>query len=393
MREVIEECEMHAASLIFVVDRWYCSTCAYSLGKEASFHPNGIHSIDSLNKDLFEWPVDLLKPKLVIQLQVDPKIRKIRVEERARSTGVPISDDSNPWDKWLNEDFELGQCIDRVFSLMNVPKVFINGNDSIDIVRNSAVNAIDAFNKSNEVNVNSRKPITLALFGPHTGGKKTIGQYLAKTSGFIFHEELGDLLRDKDNLVVDGHLYGNGSGLKESFSWDDRIYIAETQRDIDFNMELYSQNRIVETWHPGNLLWALQRKDESNNYPDLNENDRMRLVKKSMDQMICESQRGRDVFLVLLDINFETMIRRRHENDYVVSVLPMTDELIQCQHLHHSLGVRGKELFLSELRLCLKENNIRVTRIDNNSDGSDGIENVTKKILQFLNDPDNADFL
>ena len=73
------------------------------------------------------------------------------------------------------------------------------------------------------------KPITVVMNGTHCSGKKTSGEKLAKLLNREFQGELGDVLRDFDNLKAGGHHVGDGSNVNRE-DWDTRIYSAECQR-------------------------------------------------------------------------------------------------------------------------------------------------------------------
>ena len=104
--EMEKECEENpSASMVFVVDRWYSSTCAYSIAWENTH--GGPESIDELDSRFFEWPKDLGPPQLMILLEVDDRIRRQRVINRAARPSF------NPWDDRLSQDVDLGKRIMR----------------------------------------------------------------------------------------------------------------------------------------------------------------------------------------------------------------------------------------------------------------------------------------
>jgi thymidylate kinase len=121
-------------------------------------------------------------------------------------------------------------------------------------------------------------PITLAITGSHCAGKSTLGKNIASTMSWLFQQELGDVLRDAEHVVAGGHLVGDGSGNLNAQSWDDRIYYEETTRDHQHLENKSSQiSRVVETWHVGNLAWALMRKEAQ---PGTSLKDKKALVHK-----------------------------------------------------------------------------------------------------------------
>ena len=109
--DITEEININNAkttSYVVVVDRWYTSTCAYTIGYKNTV--NGPETVDSLDSSLFAWPHDLPKPDLVVLLQVDDKVRKDRVHTRAAEEKII---NNNPWDARLSNDSNLGKRIFR----------------------------------------------------------------------------------------------------------------------------------------------------------------------------------------------------------------------------------------------------------------------------------------
>ena len=95
---------------------------------------------------------------------------------------------------------------------------------------------------------------TIVLVGPHAAGKTTLGRRLAWHLGWTFHEELGRKLREQA-LQADPDAHAARS--QEDF---DRMVIqAELDRDKEWNDQ---DDRVVETWHPGNLAYACCRSIE-----------------------------------------------------------------------------------------------------------------------------------
>ena len=113
---------------------------------------------------------------------------------------------------------------------------------------------------------------TVALTGTHCSGKATLGRAVAKRLGWCFHGELGDALRDPAEVTIPaGYKAGYSSGAD---SWDDKIYNAEVVRD---QRQDNGDNRIVETWHVGNVGWAKIRLDASGPSEDLSKASKQNL--------------------------------------------------------------------------------------------------------------------
>ena len=55
---------------VFVVDRFYSSTCGYTIGKVTAGEPDAIDQLVEQDPDLVRWPVDLISPALCIILNI-----------------------------------------------------------------------------------------------------------------------------------------------------------------------------------------------------------------------------------------------------------------------------------------------------------------------------------
>ena len=86
------------------------------------------------------------------------------------------------------------------------------------------------------------KPMTVALFGTHCAGKRTLGKLVAQKLNFIFQPELGEVLRTEECLVGQENQHREGY----SESWDDLVFREECKRDA-----ATKESRVVETWHIG----------------------------------------------------------------------------------------------------------------------------------------------
>jgi hypothetical protein len=60
-------------------------------------------------------------------------------------------------------------------------------------------------------------------------------------------------------LVPGGHALGNGSSQNNANCWDNRVSNANINPDHDDDSCLVVGGRVVQTWHVGNLAWALFR--------------------------------------------------------------------------------------------------------------------------------------
>ena len=121
---------------IFVVDRWFSSTCAYSIAWKNT--TGGSESIDALPQRLFQWPHSLTPPQLMILLDLDDETRCRRVADRAAAANF------NPWDERLSNDSLLGQRIMRAHERTIGPQslVKIDASHSKEEVLRQAVTIV-----------------------------------------------------------------------------------------------------------------------------------------------------------------------------------------------------------------------------------------------------------
>jgi thymidylate kinase len=222
------------------------------------------------------------------------------------------------------------------------------------------------------------RPITLALTGSHCAGKSTLGKKIASTMSWLFQQELGDILRDAEHVVAGGHRMGDGSGNHNAQSWDDRIYYEETTRDHQqYENENSPSSRVVETWHVGNLAWALMRKETQ---PGASLKDKKALVDK-VKTAIREHQKESVILFVHLSINVEACLSRRQASENS-SRLPMDDEQKECLDLHKNMEEKGLDL----LQTDLKDLSIPLLVLDNSQDGTSAIEDSARRIVRFVHE-------
>lgn len=91
----------------------------------------------------------------------------------------------------------------------------------------------------------------VVLLGPHGAGKSTVGRALARELGWPFHEEVGwQLAQDPAYRRTDA------TAVDPQERFDRCVFQRELARD---DVWIPGRNRVVETWHPGNLAYAERR--------------------------------------------------------------------------------------------------------------------------------------
>lgn len=89
----------------------------------------------------------------------------------------------------------------------------------------------------------------IVLNGIHGAGKSTLGEYM-KRQGCIYFSEIGRELRSKVNYTV----------FEQVEDFDKQVMSEELKRDkILIKTE---KTPVVETWHPGNIAYAMIRNPQ-----------------------------------------------------------------------------------------------------------------------------------
>lgn len=94
---------------------------------------------------------------------------------------------------------------------------------------------------------------TIVLIGPHGVGKTTLGTRLAARLGCAFHEEIGRTLMEAGTPAVVG-----ADAAVRPADFDERVIVRELERDRAW-LSAGGGTRVVESWHPANLAYALHR--------------------------------------------------------------------------------------------------------------------------------------
>jgi adenylate kinase family enzyme len=97
---------------------------------------------------------------------------------------------------------------------------------------------------------------TFVLIGPHSAGKTTIGHAISKRLDCRYDHEIGRVLREK-YLKVNSKYHA----MIEQDDFDIEVFRQEYLRDLRSNC-----NRIVETWHPGNIAYSYLRSPRTTDY-------------------------------------------------------------------------------------------------------------------------------
>jgi len=266
----------------------------------------------------------------------------------------------------------LGTRVMKAFIKIRTNNVLIDANPSMETVESSVWSYLmrSLTRKRVRASVSAAHPFTIAIFGTHTSGKSTIGRRLAGVLGVDFHPELGDILRTEESKTsADAHT------CRVDYKWDDLLFEKEKSRD-----EMTVASRVVETWHIGNLVWALQRKIELEGITsDMIDYRRTFLIKKTVESITAELHaRNNRLLCVFLRSSVATMHRRRHSSAYTTSHLPITDESEELPRLHRALDGRADDLLTEDPFESL---HLSVLRVENEEDGDAAIDAVIDRIV------------
>lgn len=365
-----------------ITDRFWPSTIAYALAHDLGQMPEE-------RPELLEMPHDLLRllpcPSVFLILELDPEERARRVRARAAATSGPAVTAEEEALERSRAVCERLEAAYRALTIGGAPLTPCEASGTAEEVCARALRIIDE-KLPPELVARLPRPatpprmdsislptlrdtaargrdVTVAIFGTHTAGKKTIGERTAQALGWEFQGELGELLRPEHTLTPDGHIMGHGDGG----DWDMFVHTAETQRDLRA-----SRSRVVETWHVGNLAWALQRGAEAKTRAT-----RDTLEQRARDGLRAELAR-REVLLVFLDVSAITTVRRRAT--YAHSVLPFADEHAEAARLHAVLGERGRQLTASFER----ELRVPALYLHNDEDGEGAIDGIVASVVAFV---------
>ena len=236
--------------------------------------------------------------------------------------------------------------------------------------------------------ISKLKNTTVAIVGTHCAGKTTVGKTVASILQWTFHPELGDMLRgDANSLVPGGHAFGDGSGRNNAKCWDDRVHDAEIDRDYYDDSASVGGGRIVETWHIGNLAWAMFREKLTNkvtNEQSLLVDTPTAMIRRA-NSAIADELTRRNVLLVHLRISPEDSVRRRHINpagsrNNNSNQIPMEDEYDECIKLHKALDIESEKYLIS----VHNELGVPMLIVNNSTDGN--VDGTSRKIVEFINE-------
>jgi hypothetical protein len=177
---------------------------------------------------------------------------------------------------------------------------------------------------------------------------------------WTFEPELGEVLREK--VAAGDHKTGY-DGSSRALSWDKRIFGEERKRDG--SRSINGTFRMVETWHVGNLSWAVFRRCIGRKAPDSYADEA--LIRKYRDVVRGHAQSSL-ASLVHLRTEERVSVRRRRATASNSQCFSLESQ-VDCRELYAALEERGLELLSRLVKGTAEDPYISVRVIDNSKDG------------------------
>jgi dephospho-CoA kinase len=196
--------------------------------------------------------------------------------------------------------------------------------------------------KPNDLESDKKKPIVVAN-GPHGTGKTTVSRVVSQDTGSRYLEEIGGQLRKEVDY----------NAIESTVDFDREVMRRELLRDHQLLRAPNSETYIVETWHTGNIAYALKRSPS--------------LAASYIEEFKKQLQKF-SVFHILLTINDSTFLHRATEK----VVEAKTNELL-C--FYRDITAHTRKLY-SMLNLDYKE-------VENDGDLNMTRNNVRNLVQQY----------
>ncbi len=212
---------------------------------------NGVRHPDEIS--VFENPT-------IIGVDASIEIRFRRVLERSRPS------DPKNWDEFLTCDKRENGTLDGTDGQQNYQclakanVVIENDYSSLEQLEYVVDLLVDRLVNEGNLREIGKLPVVCApdqkqivvTNGPHGAGKTTIGRMLSDQLKIPHISEVGGQLRQEVAYNT----------LESSKDFDREVMRRELLRDHEILRDKTSQSFILETWHTGNLAYALQRSPE-----------------------------------------------------------------------------------------------------------------------------------
>jgi dephospho-CoA kinase len=210
---------------------------------------NGVRHPDEIA--VFENPT-------IIGVNASPELRYKRILARSRSSDPSTWNEFMVCDKRENgtSDGKDGQqnyqCLAKTnIVIENQSNSFEQLDYMVDLLVDELVRVghLKEFINILKVKDYSDTKSVIIVNGPHGAGKTTIGKMLSKSLSIPFATEVGRKLRDEVEYNV----------LQSSEDFDREVMRRELLRDHQLLRDKANQAFVIETWHAGNIAYALKR--------------------------------------------------------------------------------------------------------------------------------------
>ena len=137
-------CKQKQQSFTFVIDRFYSSTAAYTIGGQTTGEEEDINAFYRDCPELFIWPHDLSTPDVILLLEADEDVRMNRLSRRV------VDPDVNEYDELLRKYKDLGKRINRCIKVLRHVDV-VDANKNADEVLREAKYFVSSHNQYDTV--------------------------------------------------------------------------------------------------------------------------------------------------------------------------------------------------------------------------------------------------
>lgn len=197
---------------------------------------------------------------LVVGVDAEQKIRFKRSLRRGRPSDPKTYEEFLICDRRENGSLDGdGRGQQNLACLRRANVIIRNNIDSLEGLEQAVDTLVDKLMQSlelpREIEVRSfkdEKTPLIVLNGPHGAGKTTIGRIIANIFQTAFQAEIGGILRQEVGY----------NALDSSEEFDREVMRKELLRDYDLRENDISSQYVVETWHTGNIAYAMLRSPD-----------------------------------------------------------------------------------------------------------------------------------
>lgn len=203
--------------------------------------------------------IAVFKGALVVGVDAAQQIRYERTLRRGRPS------DPKTWDEFLVCDARENGSLDGTTGQQNLQclnradviiRNEVSSQEGLELAVDRLIDQLIRFKTpASTINVRNapvEKTKIIVTNGQHGAGKTTIGRFVAGALNSIFASEIGGALRQEVSY----------NALESATDFDREVMRRELLRDHELRENPIAAPYVVETWHTGNLAYALLRSPE-----------------------------------------------------------------------------------------------------------------------------------